>query len=99
MANSLGRALLPYCILTAVGTGRGLFFPFPTFQSEGKSMIASNFPLFAAKGIFDLYGRIYAKSGWDLSSVPFSARETGHGVNEARPTPPSHGVVRGHAES
>jgi hypothetical protein len=34
--------------------------------------------MFAAKGIFDLHGRINAKSGWDLSSVPFSARETGH---------------------
>jgi RNA polymerase sigma-70 factor (ECF subfamily) len=45
-------------------------------------MIASNFPLLAAKGIFDLHGRIYAKSGWDLSSVPFSARETGRGVND-----------------
>ena len=45
-------------------------------------MIASNFPLFAAKGIFDLHGRIYTESRWDLRSVPFSARETGHGVND-----------------
>ena len=45
-------------------------------------MIASNFPLFAAKGIFDLHGRIYTESRWDLSSVPFSARETGQGVND-----------------
>ena len=45
-------------------------------------MIASNFPLFAAKDIFDLHGRIYAESRWDLSSVPFSARETGHRVND-----------------
>ena len=45
-------------------------------------MIASDFPLFAAKGIFDLHGRIYPESGWDLSSVPFSARETGQGVND-----------------
>src|SRR5215813_12498347 len=45
-------------------------------------MIASNFSLFAAKGIFDLHGRIYTESRWDLSSVPFSARETGHGVND-----------------
>src|SRR5262249_46949550 len=77
-----GRAPLPYCTLTAAGTGRGLFSPFPTFQSAGKSMIASNFPLSAANGIFDLHGRIYSRSGWDLSSVPFSARETGHGVND-----------------
>ena len=60
----------------------GVFFSFPTFQSEGKSMIASNFPAFAAKGIFDLHGGIYAGSGWGLSSVPFPARETGHGVND-----------------
>ena len=45
-------------------------------------MIASNFPAFAAKGIFDLHGRINARSGWGLSSAPFSARETGHGVND-----------------
>src|SRR5262252_3256424 len=45
--------------------GRGLLFPFPTFQSADKSMIASNFPLFAAKGIFDLHGRIYARRGFE----------------------------------
>ena len=45
-------------------------------------MSTSNFPMFAAKGIFDLHGRIYAKSWWDLSSVPFSARETGPGLND-----------------
>ena len=45
-------------------------------------MIASNFPPFATKGIFDLHGRIYAESGWELSSVPFSARESGHRVDD-----------------
>ena len=29
MANSLGRAVLPYCTLTAVGTGKGAFLPVP----------------------------------------------------------------------
>src|SRR6516165_10658638 len=65
-----------------MGTGRGLFFPFRHSIQKASPMIASNFPLSAAKGIFDLHGRIYVKSGWGLSSVPFSARETGHGVND-----------------
>jgi RNA polymerase sigma-70 factor (ECF subfamily) len=45
-------------------------------------MIASNFPAFATKGIFDLGRRIYSNSGWELSSVPFSAREGGRGVSD-----------------
>src|SRR6516162_11191229 len=44
-------------------------------------MIASNFPPVAVKGIFDLQGRIYAKSGWALSSGPHSARKSGYGAN------------------
>jgi len=45
-------------------------------------MIASNFPAFATKGIFDLGRRIYSDSGWELSTVPFSTREGSRGVND-----------------
>jgi RNA polymerase sigma-70 factor (ECF subfamily) len=45
-------------------------------------MRASNFPLFAAKGIFDLGGSIQAKSGWELNSLPLAARESGRGVDD-----------------
>jgi RNA polymerase sigma-70 factor, ECF subfamily len=45
-------------------------------------MIASNFPPFATNGIFQLGGRIYAKSGSELSSVPLSAGESGRRVDD-----------------
>ncbi len=45
-------------------------------------MTACDFPRLATKGIFELYGRIYANSGWDLISVPFSAREDGQSAND-----------------
>ncbi len=45
-------------------------------------MIASNFPSFATKGIFRLDGRIYKKSGAELSNVPLSARESGRCVDD-----------------
>jgi RNA polymerase sigma-70 factor (ECF subfamily) len=45
-------------------------------------MIASNFPAFATKRTFDLGRHVYSDSGWELSSVSFSARESGRSVND-----------------
>jgi RNA polymerase sigma-70 factor (ECF subfamily) len=45
-------------------------------------MIASNFLAFATKGTLDLGRHIYLNRGWELGSVPFSARESGPGVND-----------------
>ena len=45
-------------------------------------MIASTFPAFATKGIFNADRRVYANSGWELSSVPLPARERGRGVDD-----------------
>src|SRR5262249_30271190 len=61
---------------------RGLLTHSPTIQSEGKSMSASNFPLFATKGIFHLEGRFYEKGGWELNSLLLAAPESGGGVDD-----------------
>jgi RNA polymerase sigma-70 factor (ECF subfamily) len=45
-------------------------------------MSASNFPLFATKGIFDLDGSIYPRSGSELNSLPLAARGSSRGVDD-----------------
>jgi RNA polymerase sigma-70 factor (ECF subfamily) len=55
---------------TAAHPMRGLLLGRPTFQSEGKCMIAGNFLAFATEGIFDPHARVYADGGCDLSGRP-----------------------------
>jgi RNA polymerase sigma-70 factor (ECF subfamily) len=45
-------------------------------------MNASDFPLFATKGIFHLDVSNYGKSGWELNSLPLAARQSGRDVDD-----------------
>src|SRR5215470_10837008 len=45
-------------------------------------MIASNFPLFPTKGIFQADGHVYANGGSELSSVLSSARQSRTGIED-----------------